>query len=355
MSARPWPKDARARIAIATNNGDIGGGEVMLLHIATALRELGVEPIVVGPSEPGDIVRAAEAQGFETVELRAVGRRAYMAALAAWRLRHPRLPLWCNGLVPTLATAGMGPRIAHLHIIPTGVHRVARALGRVSATVTLVPSDFMGRELDGVQVLENWTEDLPLLESRCRSGDAVRIGFLGRLTRDKGVDVLARAMQEVIAGSEHDVTLVLAGEPRFASAGVEEAITRALAPIEDHVERIGWVDREKFFADIDLAVFPSTWPEPFGLVAAEAMAQGVPFVVSDAGALPEVVGPQHPWIARAGDPSSLARTILDALDADEPRRGSVVRGARERWESEFSPRAGTERVAALLQDLAGRR
>ena len=271
MSPRPWSTDTRPRIAIATNNGDIGGGEVMLLHIATALRELGIEPIVVGPSEPGDIVRAAEAQGFETVELRAVGRRAYMAALAAWRLRHPRLPLWCNGLVPTLATVGMGPRIAHLHIIPTGVHRVARALGRVGATVTLVPSDFMGRELAGVHVLENWTGDLPLL------------------------------------------------------------------------------------ADIDLAVFPSVQPESFGLVAAEAMAQGVPFVVSDAGALPEVVGPEHPWIARAGDPSSLARTILDALDADEPRRGSVVRKARERWESEFSPRAGTERVAALLQDLAGRR
>ncbi|ONN64044.1 glycosyltransferase [Herbaspirillum sp. VT-16-41] len=46
------------------------------------------------------------------------------------------------------------------------------------------------------------------------------------------------------------------------------------------MDLLGWVRREEFFDQVDLAVFPSVWEEPFGLVAAEAMARGVPFVIS---------------------------------------------------------------------------
>ena len=49
-----------------------------------------------------------------------------------------------------------------------------------------------------------------------------------------------------------------------------------------------------FFAEVDLAVFPSRVAESFGLVAAEAMAAGTPYVVSDAGALPEVALERNP-------------------------------------------------------------
>jgi glycosyltransferase involved in cell wall biosynthesis len=57
---------------------------------------------------------------------------------------------------------------------------------------------------------------------------------------------------------------------------------------------------------VDLAVFPSVAPEAFGLVAAEAMSIGCPYVISDAGALPEVAG-DHPYVAAAGDAEALPR------------------------------------------------
>jgi glycosyltransferase involved in cell wall biosynthesis len=105
-----------------------------------------------------------------------------------------------------------------------------------------------------------------------------------------------------------------------------------------------------FFASIDVAVFPSTWDEPFGLVVAEAMAAGVPFVVSDAGALPEVAGENHPWVARAGDSQDLARVIRAAWTA--VRSGTApTAAARTRWELEYSPTAGSERLATMLTTL----
>jgi glycosyltransferase involved in cell wall biosynthesis len=98
-------------------------------------------------------------------------------------------------------------------------------------------------------------------------------------------------------------------------------------------------------------VFPSVWPEPFGLVVAEAMAAGVPFVISDAGALPEVAGPDHPWVARAGDADDLARVLEHALRATPEEVRDVTGRARRRWEEQYSPQAGRLRVEALLADL----
>ena len=340
---------ARARIAIATNNGDMGGGEVMLLNIATALRSMDIDVTVLAPTAPGELLDEARMRGFDVAPLKASTRLGYMRALAAWRLRNLTVPLWCNGLVPTAATIGMGPRIAHLHILPTGLNAVAARIGRFGAARVLVPSRFMASRIPGTQVLENWTEDIAFLDRELRPEGPLRVGFLGRLTKDKGVHVLARAMVEVIAQPEREVRLVLAGENRFGDSADDREIQAALEPLSGSVDHLGWVNREAFFDHVDLAVFPSVWEESFGLVAAEAMARGVPFVISDAGALPEVAGPEHPWVTRRGDDAALAETILSLigeLDVD-----GVRRDARRRWEECFSPEAGAGRVAELLLNL----
>lgn len=335
-------------VAIAANNGDIGGGEVMLLNIARAVREIGLEPLVLGPAAPAELVDAARDRGFSVQELKAHDRRSYMASLRRWRRAHPRIPLWCNGLVPSFATAGMGPRLVHLHIAPHGAHRIAAEAGRFGARRVLVPSRNMARRIRGSAVLANWTESLAVRD-RPRRKNSLRVGFLGRLTRDKGVHILADAIAR-LRDTGCDATLVLAGENRFGSAEDDTVIGGSLARLGPAVEDLGWTDRRTFFDAVDLAVFPSVWAEPFGLVVAEAMAVGCPFVISDAGALPEVAGVDHPWVARAGDPEHLARVITEAagtLDDCEPQ----LQRARRRWEREFSPQAGTARVRALLRTL----
>lgn len=336
-------------LAIATNNGDLGGGEIMLLRIARALRELGIEVLVVGPRAPGDLVAAARAEGFAVTELRATTRRSYLTALLRWRLTHRDLPLWCNGLLPALATAGIGPRIVHLHRLPSsaGQRRAARIAARGAARV-LVPSEFLARQVPGTRVLPNWTDDLPLTGPRPGTDGPVRIGFLGRVTAEKGVDVLARAL-EILRDQDRDLQLVVAGEARFAETG--DAGAAALTRLGDEIDVLGWTTPQELFAQVDVAAFPSVAPESFGMVAAEAMAAGVPFVVSDAGALREVAGPDHPFVARAGDAEDLARVLALALDTPDGERAAQVAAARARWEDRFTPAAGREHVSALLTEL----
>lgn len=341
-------------MAIATNNGDMGGGEVMLLNIATALRAMSIHVTVLAPTSPGELLEQARSRGLDVVPLKASSRPGYVRALASWRLRNRDVPLWCNGLVPTVATTGMGPRIAHLHILPTGLNALAARVGRLGAAAVLVPSRFMASRIPGTRVLENWTEDLTFRGSESSPNGPLRVGFLGRLTTDKGVHVLARAMVEVIARSEREVRLVLAGENRFGDSSDDREIQAALEPLAGAVDHLGWVPRVEFFDQVDLAVFPSVWEEPFGLVAAEAMARGVPFVISDAGALPEVVGGHYRWVARRGNAADLADVIHAAL-ASLSSAGRTLGASRARWERRYSPRAGSRRVARLLGTMDGRR
>lgn len=350
------------RIAFATNNGDIGGGEVMLFALARAARDLGVTVTVVGPTEPGAVVERAHAEGFDSVALEAADRLNYLKRLRAWDATERAGLLWCNGLVPAVATAGHRARVVHLHQLPTLPHRVAARLAGLGARVSLVPSDYLRRSLPGARVLPNWTAPLPPALPRGRASDTdtaepaaepaaqpVTLGFLGRQSSDKGVPVLAAALAELDRRRPGGYRLVLAGAPRFVSDADQRAVAAALVPVDHLVDRVGWIAPADFFAAVDLAVFPSVRGESFGLVAAEAMSAPCPFVISDAGALPEVAGPDHPWIARAGDAASLADTIERALAEAQPEH---LAAARHRWQEEFSPDAGRRRLAALLAELA---
>ena len=334
------------QITFAANQGDIGGGEVMLLNLATAARDLGVHVEVVGPRSSG-VVAAAEESGFVVHGLGAT-RRDYLLALRRWRGRGQLL--WANGLAPAFATSGQGGRVVHLHQRPLGKQAIAARAARVGARVTLVPSQSSACHVPGARVLQNWTSEVVVEPRPGRINDRV-IGFLGRPSVGKGVVVLAEAVSILAARSDSPPQLVLAGESHFVAPEEQALVAVALRSIDGLLERQGWTSPAEFFAHIDLAVFPSTVPESFGLVAAEAMSARVPFVVSDAGALPEVAGPAYPWVARHGDANVLADMIEAALNAPPEETARVVASARDRWEKCFSPDAGRVRLAQLLSDL----
>jgi glycosyltransferase involved in cell wall biosynthesis len=197
--------------------------------------------------------------------------------------------------------------------------------------------------------MANWTaEPSTMLRRRHEVRTPARIGFLGRLSQDKGVDVLAQAVYLLNERDPDSVELVLAGDYRFVPEKQALAVKQALTKIGGQVIELGWVDRDTLFSTIDLAVFPSVFPESFGLVAAEAMAARLPFVVSDAGALPEVAGAGHPWVAKAGDPESLAAMIGNALKVNTV---SATQTAYARWGTKYSVEAGKDRMADILRRL----
>lgn len=338
------------RLAILANNGDLGGGEVMLLAIAEAARAEGYEVSVVAPGVPGTVIGAAEDRRFPVVAIHGESRPAYLRYLRRWARQSSADLLWCNGLVPALATAGLGHRVVHLHIEPEGPYRLLAPIARFRSIRTLVPSESMAKRIPGASILTNWTLDAPTFQPRTPHRTPPTIGFLGRLSPDKGLPTLAESARQLACGPLPNLHFLVAGEARFVKPRAAAAIEEALLSLGPMVDQRGWMSRADFFAGIDLAVFPSVWQEPFGLVVAEAMAAGCPFVISDAGALPEVAGPDHRFVSPAGDAEALAFTIETALadySAEDLAR------ARRRWATLFSPQAGRARLSALLAELLG--
>ncbi|RYB94630.1 glycosyltransferase [Nocardioides oleivorans] len=335
------------RVYLAANNPDLGGGEQMLVRTAAALVDLGTPVTVVAGDSPSDVLDAAFDVGADVVAIHADGRRDYLRGLRAWDRQHRDGLLWCHGLVPALATAGRRRRLVHLHQLPRSRGQwAALSVARRRADRLLTPSAHLTSHVPGSQVFANWTDEVDRVS---RPDSRNHVGFLGRLATDKGTDLVARAV-----GHHPDLALVVAGDDRWVADDQLLPVTDALATLGDRVRRVGRVTPADFFAQVDLAVFPSRVPESFGLVVAEAMAAGIPFVISDAGALPEVAGPDHPWIARTGDADDLARAIGDALTTPADGVRAVTDRARARWEEMYSPEAGRERVRTLLADLGVR-
>ena len=146
--------------------------------------------------------------------------------------------------------------------------------------------------------------------------DGPLVVFLARLAHDKGVRDLVRA-----AALVPEATFALCGR----DAGEERAARRLATP---NVRFLGPVaDPRAAYAAADAFCLPSHY-EAFGIVLAEAMAQGIPVLSTTAGGIPEVVGDAGVLVPPR-DPRALA-DALRALLADAPRRRALSEAGRAR-------------------------
>ena len=88
------------------------------------------------------------------------------------------------------------------------------------------------------------------------------------------------------------------------------------------------------------------WDEPFGLVAAEALASGTPVAAYDRGALPEIVTPACGRLAAGGDVVALAEAIRGAMTLDRE-------AARRRAVEHFDVEVMVDRYEQTYRWLAG--
>jgi len=168
--------------------------------------------------------------------------------------------------------------------------------------------------------------------------------FIGRLSPEKGVGVLAAAAKR--AGVELS----------FVGAGPYEEALRVINP---DAEFLPWTTRSDVFAHMDRAraiIFASLWYEPFGLSAMEAIARGVPLVASGSTALQNVItNGENGFLVEPGSVESLAQALSALKDAAVADR--VGQAAWERyWHDPSTPARHAERVAAVYETmLAARR
>jgi glycosyltransferase involved in cell wall biosynthesis len=177
-------------------------------------------------------------------------------------------------------------------------------------------------------------------------GNRPMVLFVGRMTAQKGVDVLLEAFAEV-ERKYPDAILVLAGDGPLRGRMERLASARKLRSLRF----LGWRgDIPNLMADADLVVMPSRW-EGFGLAALEAMALAKPVIASSVSSLPEiVVDGKTGFLVPHDNPHALAESI-NRLLSDTGLAHAFGQAGQMRLAQDFTVERMAEKTASEYRRL----
>jgi glycogen synthase len=202
-------------------------------------------------------------------------------------------------------------------------------------SVNILPTAWLATVLQ-LNRMEPIVHGLPPLEATPTRDNVPSVPtfvFLGRLVSTKGVRILLKAAQHM-KSSAFDFRVKIIGQ------GPEREVLERMArelEIEDVVEFLGYVPTdllERDLVDATAVIIPSLAGEVFGMVAAQSMQHGRVVIVSDIGALSEVVGDGGLKTA-PGDALALAN-CMQRVSANPRLRDDLGHKASERIANYFS-------------------
>lgn len=162
--------------------------------------------------------------------------------------------------------------------------------------------------------------------------------FVGRLNRWKGYELFVEAAAE-LSPRFPDARFAVAGEPPVGEEWRARDLRRRIteARLESVVDALGHCDDVPALLDRShVAVVPSVWPEPFGLVIIEAMRSGCAVVASNHGAAAEIItNGVDGLLVEPGDASALSEAIARLL-GDRDLRGRISARAALTVERRFT-------------------
>lgn len=210
------------------------------------------------------------------------------------------------------------------------------------ADVLVAPSQFYGRLMEerlrlepgSIHVIPN---GIDLSGWRESDGENVkRIGYLARMCHSKGLGLLVDAFIQL---NDSSLTLAIAGTMGGGDdvyvAGLKKKLEKAR--LDNRVEWFPDLARQEkvdFLRDLSVFSVPVVYPEAFGLYLLEAMACGVPVVMPNASAFPEVVNSAACGVlVTPGSAGDLARGLQEMLD--DPEREVVGKKGRRAVEERY--------------------
>lgn len=295
---------------------------------------------------------------FETGKTTAPGRPFWQGVAARlqlmsawWRLFGQRpvpvahihtcsgLTFFLDGLLLMLSRVRGAPVVLHVHGarfdafldgLPPPMAALARWLSRRAAVVIVLSAEWQQRLAQRwpgahLQVVANGVA-MPLSAGALDRPGTPCFAFMGNLGRRKGVHVLLQAAaqsrepwQLELAGGDEDPGATAWAQAEIARLGLQQRV-RLLGPLVGE-HKLQWLVRAQGF------VLPSL-AEGLPMALLEAMATGLPVVVSDVGAMPEVVrNGVEGRVVPAADAAALAAALDDLASSPEHRQRMGAAGA----------------------------
>jgi glycosyltransferase involved in cell wall biosynthesis len=354
---------------------DVGGLETVVQLLATGHRRSG-HCVHVAAVSPGDGARrvflpALRAAGVDVASLDIPGRayhreRAEVGALC--RSLRPAVVhthgYRCDTIAAGAARALGIPTVTTVHGFTGGgarnwfYERLQRFAFRRFDAVVAVSRPIADRlTRDGVRperlhFVQNAYAARELLLDRAAARaqlgvapDGFRVGWVGRLSLEKGADVLVDALAHLADVADLAVSVLGEGDQR------SELCARARERGVEH--RITWhgvvPDAGRLLRAFDVLVLSSR-TEGTPMVVLEAMAAGVPIVASRVGGVPDVLSSADALLVPSEDAAALATAIREVHDRPGGARGRAD-SARRRLDTEFALAPWLARYEAIYRQI----
>jgi len=324
-------------IWLLLDSRDLGGIESHVLQLAAGLKRAAHTPRVLFWADYGPHpLRMALDQAGIAHESLAGGFRGLARMLRRHRPAILHSHGYKAGILGRLAARIAGrPVVSTFHAGEpgTGKLRLYVLLDRLTARLgrrIAVSAAIAGTLPAPVALIANFVE----VPEEAPAGRHDRIGFVGRLSVEKGPDLFC-ALAAKLPGRR--LTLYGDGPMRFeleARHDAEVEFRGRVVPMAPHWSEIG------------LLVMPSRH-EGLPLAALEAMAHGVPVAAFAVGGLPDLIAPgTNGFLAPAGDLDALAAAIAAWTGLPDEARAALSRHARSTIAERFSVARGVEAVLA---------
>jgi len=341
------------RVLLVTASPERGGAETVVLQLLEGLDRSRVEPSIASLYE-GPFVAELRAKGASLVDAGTLGRMRHVgrgfgvlnrltAVIRAGGFEivhsHGTLAHIVGGLAAWRAGV---PAIHHVHDLFTDVRSADGMLQQVAlrvpaAAIVAVSHSARSRLLaagarwNRVRVVQNGVSLTPTPPAF--TSDGAIVVWCGRLQRWKGAHVFldaARLVWQQHPGARFWVVggTLFGKEPEYAEELHEQA---SRPPLDGAVTFTGHVpDARTYIAAADVVVHSSISPEPFGLVIAEALAEGKPIVAFDQGGPAEMIeSGRSGRLVAPGDVEGMAAAVDELLRKPE-LRARIAEGARRR-------------------------
>jgi glycosyltransferase involved in cell wall biosynthesis len=179
----------------------------------------------------------------------------------------------------------------------------------------------------------------------CRS---LLIGYIGRLSEEKGVRGFVESLPEIINNRKELRVLIGGNGPLQEEIGVflqEKNLT-------DHVKIAGWISHDNlpdYLNMLHLLVIPS-FTEGLPNIMLEAMACGTPVAATPVGAIPDIIKEgETGFIMENNSPDCISENILRALE--DPNREKIAMNAKKMVEKEFSFESTARQWKRILNEI----
>jgi starch synthase (maltosyl-transferring) len=371
--AADWP-DTPVPVALVITELDVGGAEKMLVELARRLDRRRWSPTVLALGPDAPLASPLRQAGMDVACLGVDARRPVRAVLrlaAALRARRPRLVqsfLFHANIASRLACALAGKpwvlggvRVAehdqawHLRLerrtqrLGTGSVCVSEGVRRWMIEKAGIAPERLFVIPNGVDLAAAEVEQAPRSVLAARRDGPIAL-YVGRLTRQKGVDVLIEAAVRVTA-ERPDWSLAIVGDgpDRGALASAVEQQPSLRAAVRFLGQRN---DVPALLKAADVIVLPSRW-EGMPNIILEAMAAARPVVATAVeGSVELVRAGETGWLVPPDDAPALAGAVLESA-ADPECNQRFGRAGRAFVERSFSLDAMTLRYEQLWARVLG--